>query len=180
MRISKLHLAISSDEIRPQIRQLFVTKTETAVTDGHLLLTFHSDKIFKQEFLDSIPDDGLLIPDAFVSKLTENNIKSLRYYPEKNEISIPYEDCFLFAPVKINGTDLKFPSYNDLFDAKPEKIDKIGISTSKLDTICQIFPDQGLKFSFRGMTTGIEITVIRDEPAFIKGLLMPYMLSDEL
>jgi len=62
MKLPKLHLVCADDELRPAMQCVFVKKDFLFASDAHILVKHKTSEIFKDEFVASIPDEGIMIP----------------------------------------------------------------------------------------------------------------------
>ena len=185
MNINKLFLCLTDSEqfnpLNSTTDYMFVTKTETVLTERYIIIILYSEVLFSPEFRDKLPDSGILIERKFVKMLNKNNTKKLDIDPITKTISIPDKDFFKVFLYKENNEHLKFPDYTKLKDYPAKKIDTIVMAPQKLAVLFNIFNDifshSVIKFYFAGKDKHIKFYV-SDCEAFKSGFIMPCMDFD--
>lgn len=172
-----MHLACASDELRPSMQHVEVTKESVTASDAHVLITHRTLDIFSTEFVDAMPDK-FYIHWRHWAQLCKPHI-FLEFKDGLIEQHMPgYKN--VFKPVI--ETDWKYPAWHNLMPDKSKRqpISRISINPGLFNVISKAFFLPGeinrAALSFFSESKAILITVSSFQS---KAILMPMMLDSK-
>lgn len=137
MRLPKIDLACGIDDLRPQFACISVGKESVEATDAHVIVRHITREIFKDEFIESLPDSGIMIPKrAFVEMRKSTTLKALLSEDKKRIILQRRDESEISYPLYFGNP---FPDSKNLWKEKTEckALDKIAISSRLLSHIAE-------------------------------------------
>jgi len=179
MKFPKLYLACSDDEYSPRFGYAFVTKENTVATTAHILVKHKASDLFKDDFITSLPDNGIMIPINALRLICRKSTTGLLLSDDKQYIELMQKDGSVIRYNCQPGHE--FPKYDHLFykieDCKP--LSKIAVSAIKIYELAQAMDvdDCVLRFHFYGPTKAIIVIPNRSDKDVI-GLIMPCMINE--
>ena len=135
MRLPKIDLACGIDDLRPQLACISVGKETIEATDAHVIVRHITREIFKDEFIESLPDSGIMIPRrAFVEMRKTTTLKSLLSEDKKRIVLQRKDESEISYPLYFGNP---FPDSKNLWKEKTDckALDKIAISSRLLNHI---------------------------------------------
>jgi hypothetical protein len=156
-----------------------VTKEYCIATDAHVLAAVPTELMFDLEFIDKIPDEGVLIHHEDWKKMTtgvnvawksEDVIRVL----VKNKRDILIE-------VESEDEVGKYPDWRAVCptDDMREELPAIGINAKFAATLQDALGYTGLALSFNGANRAISVTSVnRSDREGVIAILMPVMIDD--
>lgn len=170
-KMPELNLATSKDETRPIYNYVKVNKNNVVATNTHLLIWYKTEDLFDAEFIESIPEEGILIHREDWAKFKDCTIS---WHNDLIKLSHNKRRDIFIKPdtQKEIGT---FPNWEAVIPKENEDfnpISEIRINAEYAALIQKIMQSEGLDFSFYGQNRGIICTPINNDTSG-KALLMP-------
>lgn len=165
--------------MRPSMNYIKVTKEYCIATDAHALAAVPTELMFDLEFIDKIPEEGVLIHHEDWKKMTtginvvwksEDVIRVL--VKNKRDILIEVE-----SEAEVG----KYPDWRVVCptDDMREDLPAIGINAKIAATLQDALGYTGLAMTFTGATRPISITSVkRGETEGVIAILMPVMIDN--
>jgi hypothetical protein len=175
MKFPKIYQAISIDDLRPAMNHVKIEKEFTFATDAHILVRHRTSEIFNEEFVLSLPDEGIMIPYNAIVLMCKKSTVKISLTKDKKYIELHQLDGS-FMTYKCYD-DSNYPDANsiipDIKDCKP--LEKIGINTSLLNRLsdamgCSI---PILHLHFFNPHKAILVTTPHSHYQFAIGIIMP-------
>ena len=187
-RLPQIYQCLADNDLRPAMMYALLKKSLIAATDAHILVVHASSELFDKEFLESIPEDGLLLGKEVLKDLTKTSIHSVTYHPDMKLIEVFHRPKRVggsfkrYFEVKLySETSPLFPNYKDVFpskDKKPVPVERIGIGPTLLSRLQKAMgANNGVKLEFYGEDEAIICHPKGGDYLFCKGLIMPIMLT---
>jgi|SRR6056297_1364627 len=186
----KLHLATSPKEINDTLSHIHMTKEVCRATDMNILAIVPTKEIFSEDFdfIQTIPDEGLLIPASVWKELIKYKNISYQSIDEKHffDLSNGKNAPEIRLEIK-SGNSINYPSFDHIINAdRIIKRDYIGINPKILKRFCDATGGENrVKLTF--MTDNKDTS--RDELYYrmkievcnsdIIGLVMPVIKFDD-
>jgi hypothetical protein len=179
MRFPKLHLVCSDDDLRPVISCVCVDKEYTFASDAHILVRHKTSEIFKDAFIESLPEGQILIPGKAIFFVCQKMTTGVSLSDDKKLFQIHRKDESVISFKLFTGT---YPKANNIIpdpkDMKP--VDEIGINSGLLDRLSDGFGCDMpiLRMRFFDKTKAIYVTSNQTEYKSAVGIIMPVMIND--
>ena len=178
MKFPKLHLVCANDDLRPAMTHAKVNKDFTFASDTHVLVRHKTSEIFKDDFIASLPENGIMIPRRAIALMVKTAIIRVSLTDDKKSIQLHQLDGSI---ITYKCADMNYPDANsiipDLKDIKP--VDKIGLSSTLLDRLadglgCDI---PILHLNFFGQDKAIYVTSPHSDYEGAIGIIMPVNIN---
>lgn len=164
----KLHLICSNDKLRPEMHFVKITKSQMLATNGWVAGVIPTNSLFDEDFINDIPDDGILVHSEDFSKISQG--LSFQW-------KVPGE---ILKIINKNKRDLlievetgKFP---DVLRCVPKKlngiVDVIGIDFNQAKLLQDALGFQSCKIEFSNENKVMYVTDASGQRENF-GLLMP-------
>jgi hypothetical protein len=179
MKFPKLHLACANDELRPTMECICIDKEFTFASDAHILVRHRTSEIFKDDFVESLPKQSIMVNRKAVKLICEKATVKISLTDDKKQIQLHRLDGSIISYKLYN--DGNYPDANkiipDLKDMKP--VDKIGINSTLLDRLadglgCSI---PILHLNFFDQSHAIYVTSPYSDYEFAIGIIMPVNIN---
>lgn len=176
--MKKLHLLCDKGDMRPAMNHIKVTKEYCIATDAHALAAVPTKLMFNLEFIDKIPEEGVLIHHEDWKKMTtginvvwksEDVIRVL--VKNKRDILIEVE-----SEAEVG----KYPEWRAVCpkDDMREDIPAIGINAKIAATLQDALGWTSLALNFNGASRAISVTPAKKEDEGVIAILMPVMIEN--
>lgn len=180
MKFPKLHLVCSNDDLRPTMSHVKIDKEFTFASDAHILVRHKTLEIFKEDFVSSLPEGGIMIPRKAVSILCQKSTSKISLTDDKKQVQLHQMDgsviiykCFF---------DQQYPDANRIIPDKKDcqKLSEIGLSAGLLK---QLSDGMGcdipiLVLRFFGASKAILCTSNHTDYNSAIGIIMPVMINE--
>lgn len=182
MKLPRIDLACLIDNYRPVYGYINLTKDYVYATNAHIIVRHKTHEVFKDTFIETIPDNGVLIP-ANAWKLarnkkttriafTEDKLKIELYQEDSSIITyglgnhLNYVDCESVMPKKEDWTDLK----------------EIGMTPRILNLLSDAMECSTIKLQFYGANKAMLCLPNQSSSTYfgVIGVCMPCMIYDEI
>ena len=182
MKFPKLDLVCGCDDLHPVFNCVKVTKESTFATEAHIIVWHKTSEIFKDDFIQSLPDQGILIPANAIKTLRKPSSVKITLSDDKSRVIIQQKDgSEITYPCK---NDLSYPECESLFKEPEEKqsIIKIGINADLLNRLAQAMCGTfvSIRLYFYQENKAIIVKQTTGDYYSAKGLIMPVLIPDEL
>lgn len=183
--IPKIYECLSDDLLRPVMCHALITKDETAASNSHILVVHKTSELFNQEFIDDLPEGGILVGKDALKDMALKNVQSVWYDPEIKLIKVIHqptgggEVINRYFEVKIpEPGGWKFPDYNKVW---PEGVGEVPEIKIKPLLLAKLFKAMGaeaaLTMKFTDPTKGVICEGGSYQWPSAKGLIMPMMIT---
>lgn len=184
----KLDLICSKDELRLNINYVLVTKEKCVATDANVLGVVPTPLMFDEDFIDAIPENGVMIHREDWKKMSTAEFVSwdkdaigktiVLIHKKKRDEYIKVED---WTPTKEHPNPLKWPDWERVIpDEKMEaETSVIGVNTQLLATLSKALGFEASKLRFNGQSKAITVTEAlgyNEVDKGIYGICMPVRL----
>lgn len=136
MKFPKLHLVCSDDDLRPAMQCIQVGKEFTFASDAHILVRHKTSEIFKDEFVQTLPENPILIPRKAIYLVCQKATIKVSLSDDKTSFQIHRTDGSLISYKLVNES---YPNANSIIpdrkNCKPLK--EIGINASLLERLTE-------------------------------------------
>lgn len=174
MKFPKLHLICSTDELRPAMMCVQVDKEYTFASDAHILVRHRTSEIFKEDFIQSLPDTPILIPGRCFKFVCQKATTKVSLSDDKNHFHIHRADGSIISYRLVNENYVNASSViPDPKDCQPLK--EIGINSLLLNRLseglgCDI---PILKLMFFNQRKATYVTSTQTDYILAVGVIMP-------
>lgn len=172
----------STDELRPVMGYVLVTKEKFVATDAHVMIWHNTPEFFDEDFINQIPEKGLLIhredwkkieKAAFLT-LKENMIEIFYDGKKRNEFIKPEEN---------EGNIGKYPRYEEVIPKEighNNKLPQLSIAPELLLKAKKAINNgvSNLVMVFTGKTRAILLKEVGAKEDVYNGLLMPIYVKE--
>jgi len=180
MRFPKIYLCCGHNDLRPEFSYAKITKEDTVATNAYIILWHKTSEIFKEDFVESLPDNGIMIHINALRAICKTNTIKLSLTDNKEYIVLHQKDG---SEIRYNcQPDNNYPEWKNLFNksknAKP--ISKIGIKPALLDCLCDAMDTYTriVELEFTDERSGILVSQQVGNYLSAKGLIMPAMINN--
>lgn len=176
----KLDLICTKDELRPAMCHVKVTKEVMVATDAHVLGVVPTNKLFSNAFIESIPDEGMLIHGDDWKKF--NNCVNILWKSD-DVICVIYKGSKRDALIQVENEDRvgKYPNWEVIIPSEIDRVaelNKIGIDMKLALNLQNALGLVNLSMQFTSPTKPIYVTATKKEDNPSYGIIMPVMLLD--
>ena len=181
MKLPKLHLVCVDDELRPVMQCVMVGKDQTFASDAHILVRHKTSEIFKDEFVATIPDDGIMIPRKAWYVMCRRSTFKISLSDDKKLIQLHQLDESVISYKLFN--EKGYPDVNKVIpnpkDCKP--INEIGLNSSLLDRLADgLGCNQSiLRLKFFDKNKAIYVSSSFSDYESAIGIIMPTNIEDK-
>ena len=175
MKFPKLHLACSTDDWRPAIQCVQIGKEFTFATDAHICVRHKTSELFDQKFMESLPDDPILVPWKAFAYVIQKATESVSLSDDKKSFQIHRKDGSIWSYRLF--TDVSYVNANSVFPdpANGKPVEEIGLNSNLLDRLtdamgCDI---PIIRMKFYGDTNAILVTSKHTDYPSASGVIMP-------
>jgi len=181
MKFPKLNLVVSDDELRPVMQCVQVGKEFTFASDDHILVRHKTLEIFKPEFVESLPNEPIMIPGKAIYMTCQKATFKVSLSDDKKLFQLHRNDGSVISYKLF--TDDNYPNANSIIpdpkDCKP--LSKIGINSNLLDRLsdglgCDI---PILRLKFFADNKAIYVTSTHTDYESAVGIIMPVNINDK-
>ncbi len=165
-RLPKIHLCCSTDELRPILNYVLLTKENVVATDAHIIIEYKTTELFEERFISDMPERCLIHKENW--KILTQRHRHL--FIKDSKIEIIFNSRNLFIPIETEGKNGKYPDYNTVFKLKSKEVKQIGLTPSFLNKLSMVMGVRKLDLYFNGETDAI---IIKSSNENIKALIMP-------
>ena len=187
-KLPQIYQCLDDSDMRPAMNYALIQKDETAATNAHILVVHASSELFDAEFLESLPDDGLMVGKEALKDLSKSDIHSITFHPDMKLIEV------LHVPGRVGWGSYKryfevklqsdmstlFPKYKTVFPSKDKKkkdISQIGLHAGLLLRLQKAMgASSGVKMEFYGEDQSIICHPKGGDYSFCKGIIMPVII----
>lgn len=192
--IPKIYECLANDSLRPIMEYALITKSEVAASDAHILVIHQTNELFPLEFVQTIPEEGLLFGRSLLidlSKQSAIDIKIVKIEGGQDLIRVthrpkrhPYYNTY--HEFKLNNGEgdfmTKYPDYEKVIPkGKPEPLTEVGLKPSLLHRLMKAMAaphdTNNMKLTFTGIGQAILCKPLYDEYTGCRGLIMPVLQS---
>jgi hypothetical protein len=181
MKLPRIDLACLIDDYRPVYGYINVTKDFIYATNAHIIVRHKTQEVFKDIFIETIPDKGMLIP-ANAWKLARNK-KTVRIAltDDKLKIELYQEDSSIITYGL--GNHLTFIDCESVMPKKEEcsELKEIGLTPRILNLLSESMECSTLKIQFYGAAKAMLCLPNQSLNTYfgVIGICMPCMILDE-
>lgn len=177
--MKKLHLLCSKDNMRPSMNHVKVTKEYCIATDAHILAAVPTELMFDPEFIDKIPEQGILIHHEDWKKMT-TGINVVWKSEDVIRVLVKNKRDIL---IEVESEDEmgKYPDWRAVCPSEDmrEELPAIGINAKIAATLQDALGYTSLALSFSGASRAISVTSVnRGEREGVIAVLMPVMIDN--
>jgi hypothetical protein len=179
MKFPKLHLVCSDDDLCPVMSCVCVDKEYTFASDEHILVRHKPSELFKDAFIESLPEGQILIPRKAILLVCQKMTTEVSLSDDKKLFQIHRKDESIISFKLFTGGT--YPKANNIIlDPKDmEPLDEIGINSGLLDRLsdglgCEI-PILHLKFFDKSQSIYVTTEYGCDDAV---GVIMPVKIND--
>jgi hypothetical protein len=179
MKFPKLYLICSYGDFRPALSHVQIGKEYIFAFDAHILVRHKTSEIFKDEFIESLPENPILVPGIAIKLVCQKATVKVSLSEDKKAFQIHRIDDYVIS-YKLRN-DISYPNANsiipDLKDCQP--LSEIGINANLLDRLsdgmgCSI---PILHLHFFDVHKQIICTTNYSDYESVLGLIMPTMIN---
>jgi hypothetical protein len=176
--LPKLHLACSSDELRPVMNHILVTKSDVCASDAHILVNHATSNLFDEEFIASMPDRFLINSKHWQLMCKKHLFVTF----DKEMIRVIYSYGEVYYPIYTEKSIGSYPDFNQVFPKETDKgeVGEIGIKPSLLNRLCLTMRGEddldNLKLTFHGCNRAVVVRLTSNTN--VRGLIMPCTIYD--
>jgi DNA polymerase III sliding clamp (beta) subunit (PCNA family) len=137
IKLPKLDLVCENNSYRPVLANVKVTKEFTYASDEHIAVKHRTLKLFNSEFVDSIPDNGILIPSKVIKIINTKKTISIVLTEDKKQIQLNQLDGSKISYKLF--TDGNYPNVESVIPNNKDctTLNEIAISASLLERLAQ-------------------------------------------
>lgn len=173
----KLHLICSNDALRPTMHFVKITKEYMFATDGCVAGVIPTCNLFDQDFINGIPEQGILVHKDDFAKLIKGAFFVWRIPGEVISVLNQKTRNFLIE-VETESKEGKFPDILSVIPKnKDGNVSKIGINFKLAYNLQQALGFENCKLEFSSESTAVFVTDGRNVDSGF-GLLIPVTLKN--
>lgn len=180
MKFPKLHLVTSNNELRPAMCCVCIGKEFTYASDAHILVRHKTSEIFKPEFVESLPEQPILVPGKCFKLVCQKSTTKVSLSDDKKYFQIHRLDSSVISYKLVSENYVNAESIiPNPKNSQPLK--EIGINSNLLDRLsdglgCDI---PLLKLNFFDVRKAIYVTSKQTDYESAIGIIMPCNITDE-
>jgi len=180
MKFPKLYLVCDAWELRPQFQYAKVDKEFTIATNAHIIVKHKTSELFKDDFVDSLPENGIMIHANAIKLICKSSTVKISLSDDKNNIQLHQKDLSWISYNCQPG--LPFPSTDSLFPEldKCQPLKEIALSANLLFNLAEGMGVRTkiLHLYFYEPTKAILVKANNPDEYFsVIGLIMPVMIN---
>jgi len=180
----KFNLICGKDDIRPVLSYVKVTPKVIVATDATILLKAPTTTVFDEEFIESIPESGILIHREDWDKLSKathiewkQGMIKLNYAKKRGVIIEP----------EYESEDFNYPDYENAIpdNNMATSQHKVGVNAELLHTLQKAVPySNGTILSLYGRGRGMKVKFQGGDDLWettygdVEGLIMPILIEE--
>ncbi len=171
-KVPKIHYATCTDELRPALQHILITKKNIIASNLYILVIHETKNVFDKQLIDDLPDRCLIHRENW--KILARGHYDIIYNKEAKCFDVVGRNTKFFIKVEFEEKIGNFPDYNYVMN-KWEKgsIDSIGISPELLYDLGRAMDCKNtVELKFHNKNRGI---LVKSE--FAKGLIMPRIID---
>ena len=178
----KLDLACGKDDLRPVMQYVLVTKEKCVATDAHIMAIIPTNKFFKDEFIASIPEEGMLIHREDWKKMLPYTVAVWKTEGEVIKC-LDSKKRPLLIEVESQEEVGKYPNWEAVIPTKDMRegaeVDSIGLNLEIAATLQKALGLPSCKLDFSGKGRAIYLTAANEEDSNGQyGIVMPVMIKE--
>ena len=184
----KIHECLANDELRPTMCHALITSEDIVASDAHVLVWHKTKDFFDEDFIKSIPKEGILVPKPALYDLSLRSAENFgsRYFESKDKkvrmIIIRHEDDEeRYFKVRLNNGEAmqKYPAWQKVWPTlkETEPVTSIGINPVFLAKLAKAIGSNQLHIRFHGANKAMVVFEHRGDYENAKGLIMPAMFN---
>lgn len=173
----ELNLICSNDDLRPAMMHVKITKENMVATNAHILGVVPTNEVFNDEFIEGIPESGILIHKDDYKKF-----KNFDYaqWKSKDVIEIFYKGKKrnVLIPICTEENIGTFPKWETLIprEEDAQELSKIGVNMGLAYELQRALDATSLKMVFIAPNKAILVKPLPSENSKAYGIIMPAML----
>ena len=179
MKFPKLHLACDVNALRPVMACVCVGKEFTFASDAHILVRHKTSEIFKDYFVNSLPEHSILIPSKAVALICKTATAKVSLTEDKKQIQLHQMDGSVIIYRLFEGS---YPDANSIIPDPKNlmPINEISISSHLLSVLTDAMdcPISILHLRFFSKTQAIYVTSTYSNYHSVVGIIMPTMINE--
>lgn len=173
----ELNLICSNDDLRPAMMHVKITKENMVATNAHVLGVIPTKEVFSDEFIEGIPENGMLIHKDDYKKL--KNFENATW-KSKDVIEIHYrgKKRNVLIPICTEENVGTFPKWETLIprEEDAQELSKIGVNMSLAYDLQRALDAENLKMVFIAPNKGILVKPLLSNNSKSYGIIMPAMI----
>ena len=175
--MNKLHLVCGKDDYRPTLNYVKATKHNVVATDGHCLAVIPTSEIFDEEFIEGIPDTGVLIHHEDWKKMISYQFVSWKIPGQIIKTSGKKRGILIEVEMENEGDLKNYPNWDAVVPTgKNVGIPEIGINFKTGQRLQEALNFNACHLQFKGNGKPIKITGAKEQDSKRFGILMPCMI----
>lgn len=177
----KLDLICTKDELRPAMCHVKVTKDVMVATDAHVMGVVPTKLMFSEEFINNIPEGGMLIHSEDWKKFS-NCVNIL--WKSDDVICIIYKGSKRDVLIKVENEDEigKYPNWEAVIPTQEMRVcelNRVGVNMKLALNLQNALGLESLSLQFSGQSKAIYArTTTKETDMGAYGVIMPVMLID--
>jgi hypothetical protein len=179
MKFPKIDLCCGTDELRPALNYVCVTKDYTFASDAHVLVRHKTNEIFKDDFCEVIPESGIMIHRNAFAIMRRKSTNRITLSEDKKTINLHQVDGSIIAYNCQPDYKSPAPGYSlpSIKECKP--LDSIAVNANLLVRLAEGMgaPRGVLRMYFYEITKNILCDDNKEGNYFSAiGVIMPIMI----
>lgn len=178
----KLDLVCSKDDMRPAMTHVLVKKDVMVATNAHIMAIVPTKEMFRDEFIEDIPEEGMLIHREDWKKMLPYTVAT---WKTKGEVikCIDSKKRPLLIEVENQQEVGVYPNWEAVIPTeemrKGTELDSIGVNLEFAATLQKALGLPSCKLDFSGKSRAIYLTAANEEDSNGQyGIVMPVMIKE--
>jgi len=169
----KLDLACGKDDLRPVMEYVKVTRDKMIATDAHIMAVVDTDTVFDSDFIQGIPEEGMLIHREDWKKMIQYEVPTWKTEGEVIKM-VHSKKRSLLVEVEYEKDIAKYPNWQAIIpEGDKFELDKIGINFELAIKLQQALNLDSCKLEFFGDSKPILVSDSKEQKEGRIGILMP-------
>ena len=179
--IPKIYECLGKDQLRPVLEYAFITKKKTCATDAHVLIAYDTEELFGQEFVDALPDEGILLNETALQDMAKKDANSITF---NGKIEVqhlgrsPHKAYFDYKTQESVGT---YPDFESVIPKKEdgEPVPHIGVNAKDLLRLQNAMGPgvKGVACYFTGISRAIIVEPLNTDYKSITAIIIPMQIK---